>query len=641
MTDPYAGASRPCDIVMKGGAASGFVYARALTVLAKTYRLQSIGGTSAGAGAAGVAAAAEYGRRRGGEGFAGIEDIPRWAGEKVGAEGWTRLKHLFGPDESTRKVYDVLTALFPMTRGWQWRAAGVAFGAYWPWALIGVLVALAMVGAIVSSPWPEALPAQALRVLGVVLALAFGGFVAALVVAWRVAREFMHRLPENNFGLCSAFNQGKPAPAEKMTDWLYNLYQRLAGLPADRPLTFGDLKAAVDTRTDRGIELSVMSINVSLGRPYRLPFRDDDGPYWFSPQEMRRLFPEAVVRAMEAAGRRMPDADRFASRGLLPFPRHDDLPIIVAVRMSYALPVLFSAVPLWAIDGSRAPDARMRGEQPPDPAPERCWFIDGALASNFPVHLFDSPLPRWPTFAINLRKYHPDWRTGTDPLHDAWLDEDFCTRGDHGLLREWWTRIDHDPVAGDPARFRPVDEPARFKRFLGASLATMMNWVDNQQLRLPGYRDRVANVSLADDEGGGHFDMDAEKIERIAGKGGLAAEKLVAHFTEGDGPGPGWRRHRWTRYVTSIQLAAKFIEHFERGYASDLAGQPSYEALLMEEACIPAGCEPLSAGQCLVAERLTLGLIAAEQHLPEDQAPDWPRHPAIMPEPVLRMLPDM
>jgi hypothetical protein len=356
---------------------------------------------------------------------------------------------------------------------------------------------------------------------------------------------------------------------------------------------------------------------------------------------MRRLFPEAVVRAMEAAGRSMPDADRFASRGLLPFPHRDRLPVIVAVRMSYALPILFSAVPLWGLDGSRTPDARMRGEPAPEPAPERCWFIDGALASNFPVHLFDSPLPRWPTFAINLRGYHPDWRTGGDPLHDAWLDEDFCTSGDHGLLREWWTRIDHDPVPGDPSTFTPVDEPTRLKRFLGASLATMMNWVDNQQLRLPGYRDRVANVSLADDEGGGHFDMDKEKIERIAGKGGLAAQKLVDHFTDGDGPGPGWRRHRWTRYITSIQLAAKFIEYFERGYKSELAGEPSYKKLLTQESCIPAGCEPLSAGQCFVAERLTLGLIDAEEHLPEDGAPDWPRHPAITPEPVLRMLPDM
>ncbi len=640
MNDPYAGASRPCDIVMKGGAASGFVYARALTVLAKTYRIQSVGGTSAGAGAAGVAAAAEYGRRKGGEGYAGIEHIPEWAGEKV-ADGWTRLKHLFGPDASTRKVYDVLTSFFPATPGWQARVFRVAVNAYRGWALGGLAVGLVLLAGLLLPPWtPDGLATIA-RLLAIVVAVAAGGVAVVLALGIAVYRDFMSKLPANNFGLCGAFNQGRPAPAEKMTDWLYNLYQRLAGLPFDRPLTFGDLKGAVDATTGRGIELCVMSINVSLGRPYRLPFRDDDEQYWFSPAEMRRLFPEPVVAAMERAGRRLPGADRFASRGLLPFPHRDDLPIMVAVRMSYALPILFSAVPLWSTDRSRMPDARMAGEPAPDSAPERCWFIDGALASNFPVHLFDSPLPRWPTFAINLRKYHPDWKRETDADHDAWLDRDFCLSGDQGLLREWWTRVDHDPVARDPERFKPVDDATRFKRFLGASLATMMNWVDNQQLRLPGYRDRVANVSLKDDEGGGHFDMKPEKIKSIAAKGGLAAERLVGHFTDGERPGLGWRQHRWTRYVTSIQLAAKFVESFERGYNSPLAGDPSYDGLLGEAACVPEGCELLTEGQRRVAERLAMGLVAEEKHLPEDDDPDWPRHPAIEPQPVLRMLPDM
>jgi predicted acylesterase/phospholipase RssA len=641
MSDPYAGASRPCDIVMKGGAASGFVYARALTVLAKTYRIQSVGGTSAGAGAAGVAAAAEYGRRMGGEGYAGIERIPEWAGEKA-ADGWTRLKHLFGPDESTRKVYDVLTAFFPSTPGMLARVLNVATDAYRGWALGGLAVGLLLLVSLLIPPWTQDAAAFIARMIAIVLAFATGGVAVVLALGYAVYRDFMTRLPANNFGLCGAFNQGRPAPAEKMTDWLYNLYQRLAGLPVDRPLTFGDLKSAVDPLTERGIELNVMSINVSLGRPYRLPFRDDDEQYWFSPKEMRRLFPEPVVAAMERAGRKMPEADRFASRGLLPFPHRDDLPIMVAVRMSYALPILFSAVPLWSVDRSRMPDARVRGEPVPESEPEHCWFIDGALASNFPVHLFDSPLPRWPTFAINLRKYHPDWkREKADPDHDAWLDRDFCLRGDKGLLREWWTRVDHDAVTREPGRFRPVDDATRFKRFLGASLATMMNWVDNQQLRLPGYRDRVATVSLKDDEGGGHFDMKPEKILAIADKGGLAAEALVKHFTAGAGPGEGWRQHRWTRYVTSIQLAAKFVESFERGYSSPLAGDPSYEALLTELACVPPGCELLSEGQRRVAERLAAGLVAEERYLPEDTDADWPSHPAIEPQPVLRLMPDM
>src|SRR5271170_3011840 len=66
-----------CDLVMKGGVTSGVVYPAAITELSKEYRFASIGGTSAGAIAAGVAAAAEYARAGGKtEAFAQIEKLP-------------------------------------------------------------------------------------------------------------------------------------------------------------------------------------------------------------------------------------------------------------------------------------------------------------------------------------------------------------------------------------------------------------------------------------------------------------------------------------------------------------------------------------------------------------------------------------
>ena len=62
---------RECDVVMKGGIASGVVYAGAIRSLAREFRFRSLGGTSAGAIAAAVAAAAEYRRQtRGAHGFA-------------------------------------------------------------------------------------------------------------------------------------------------------------------------------------------------------------------------------------------------------------------------------------------------------------------------------------------------------------------------------------------------------------------------------------------------------------------------------------------------------------------------------------------------------------------------------------------
>lgn len=52
-----------CDIVMKGGITSGVVYPKAVVRIARTYRIHAIGGTSVGAIAAVLTAAAEYWRR--------------------------------------------------------------------------------------------------------------------------------------------------------------------------------------------------------------------------------------------------------------------------------------------------------------------------------------------------------------------------------------------------------------------------------------------------------------------------------------------------------------------------------------------------------------------------------------------------
>ena len=51
-----------CDLIMKGGITSGIVYPKAIHHLSQHYRFRSIGGASAGAIAAALSAAAQYGR---------------------------------------------------------------------------------------------------------------------------------------------------------------------------------------------------------------------------------------------------------------------------------------------------------------------------------------------------------------------------------------------------------------------------------------------------------------------------------------------------------------------------------------------------------------------------------------------------
>ena len=78
-----------CDLVMKGGATSGIVYPSIVLKLKDKYYFRSIGGTSAGAIAAAVIAAAEYGRKQ--DGFQGLAKLQAW----LSAD--RNLLHLFQP----------------------------------------------------------------------------------------------------------------------------------------------------------------------------------------------------------------------------------------------------------------------------------------------------------------------------------------------------------------------------------------------------------------------------------------------------------------------------------------------------------------------------------------------------------------
>src|SRR5262245_24092481 len=354
----FANAEKPCDLVLKGGAASGFVYSGTIVELAKTYRLQSIAGTSAGAGAAGVAAAAEYGRRTGSEdawGFAGIEHIPEWAAERP-ASGWTRLKHLFGPDPKMARLYEVVSAPFTAKVGGGRKALHAAVQGY----LAGVIWALGIAAAMLLLIQWIASPGLVPMLLIGVLALGTAVLLALVFVGLGVWHDVTVALPENHFGLCSAKLSPHEAAAgepERMTDWLYALYQTRAGKPMDDPLTFGDLWRAPRLDTEqRGIALSLMSVNLTLGRPVRITCDDDhhvleeDEEYWFDPRDMKRLFPGAVVDALVAAAEATPGTPPDdPALGLLRFPRMECVPVIVGVRMSFALPVLFSAVRLYKI----------------------------------------------------------------------------------------------------------------------------------------------------------------------------------------------------------------------------------------------------------------------------------------------------
>lgn len=609
-------ASRPqeCDLIFKGGVTSGVVYPRAIEAFARTVRLRAIGGTSAGAIAAGAAAAAEFGARhhpdQRGDIFARVGAIPEELGRAQGSS--TRMLGLFQPSRPMRALYRWCLAGLSEGPARTLPVVGRLVWATWCrfplWSLVGAVVAAllftAMAPLMGSSLWSGA-PPGAWGLL--MLAILVGGLLGGLT---GVGYAFLCVLPNENYGMCSGNRDVSKAPKHPgrrdakrqgdsttpdddapLTVWLHETLQLLAG-GGDRrkePLTFGDLwnaPAGADAASgvtrqsreasdpdpvtrERAIDLRVMTTCVSQGRPYTFPLPEDETTsLYFREEDMRRLFPPDVVEHLvrharhpagedEASGRAGQAEGDAADDELLRLPAMENLPILVPLRMSLSFPLLLEAVPLYTRAEKRVPAADARCPDREGSAGDtgsssatfrRVWFSDGGLCSNFPVHLFDGPLPTRPTFAINL--------------------------GDDLNVRHL------DPAAAPPACFVRVPgrngegkeervleprpgKPAGLAWFLGALLDTSRNWNDHTQLRTPGFRDRVAQVSLLKDEGGMNLRMTGVQIERLARRGQAAAELLIERFfpdEEGYEHRTTWQNHVWVRHRTGMLLLEERLE---------------------------------------------------------------------------------
>jgi predicted acylesterase/phospholipase RssA len=349
---------------MKGGITSGVVYPKAVARLSKTYRFRNIGGTSAGAIAAVVTAAAEYGRDQGG--FDKIEALPK--------ELSATLLEKFQPVPELRPLFNLLLAVLsrkPMP------ILGALFKGYPVAALLGavpgVFVALMAVFSW-HSWWAGA--------LAVALLVVFPPFVTALAALLHARKG----LPAADFGMCNGMTQPyTPSGHPALTEWLTDTIDAVAGRETTgAPLGVQDLKS-------REVTVQTVTTDITTHRPYVLPM--ENKLHYFSQKEFRALFPTRVVDAMLSTPREGSDGD------LHPF-KVENLPLVVLARMSLSFPGLISAIPLHRMDHTLVGiDEGQRMV--------RCMFSDGGLSSNFPVHFFDQFLPSRPTFGISLGEYNP------------------------------------------------------------------------------------------------------------------------------------------------------------------------------------------------------------------------------------------
>jgi predicted acylesterase/phospholipase RssA len=547
-----------CDLVLKGGITSGVVYPQALERLAHDYRFRSIGGASAGAIAAGLAAAAEYRRQVAGDarGFSLLNELPNVLGESKGEN--PLLLELFQPQARFRPFFRFLMAFARQSeRSGDARALLVARGAVqnfplhtWLGAISGGALA-ALIG-LVGGHFTSA-AGVLLFVVGAVLLAVVGAALGALSGIWRAVTE----LPLNGFGLCRGYDETPGVP--QLTSWLHEQIQAAAGLSPEKPLTFGQLR-------EWGIALKVITSNLGYRAPHTVPFGEGEAWAFYDPRLWSALFPPEVMQHLVDASERCLDDARhenpkFADaielvqerHGLLILPQ-DELPILVAVRLSLSFPVLLSAVPLSFVD----PPDRGSGKA------RSCWLSDGGISSNFPVHFFDAPIPARPTFAINLEEVDDDFE---GPL--SWV----AKTNQDGLRRPW---VEMNPEKG----------LSSLLAFLLAIFDTMQNWRDNSRLRLPGYRDRVAAVRLKPGEGGLNLNMTPARITDLAARGRAAADELAVHFNPErsselpSGVKTTWDNHRWVRLLSALSGMETLLEEFENAWQAPSPLTPSYQDLL-------------------------------------------------------------
>lgn len=667
----YGSPSLDCDMVMKGGITSGVVYPLAICELATSYKFHSVGGSSAGAIGAAACAAAERGRHSANGGFHRLATLPDYLGGS--------LLELFQPSLSTKPLLDLLRfkldrkkpggfALLLAVLRAVWSARGGRTQLVVRFALLGVALAAGV--AFVRCLGGAAVPTL-LAMFAVIACVAW----TAVGAAKDIAAFVLSVVRGNAYGVCTGHAEGASAaspspksPSDRtaagceyaLSDFLTDEFDALADMPAGgvEPLCFGHLE-----KHEHRIKLEMFTTNLTNGRPHRLPFETacsfNTDSFFFEPKAFLSYFPKRVVEWMKNNPPKAPVArDRdweewellcalMARKGLFPFPDRCELPVVVATRMSLSFPGLISAVPLWGIDWHSAQNSAAReawraranarrgagtpfdaqqlvaanAAAPEHLAPALCWFSDGGICSNFPIHFFDVPLPQWPTFGINLRSLPEDRKLSSVQSENVELD------GSTGQgQRVPWSAI--ESVAS----------------FGGAIFNTIHNWSDNAQMRAHGYWDRVAHVLLDEThEGGLNLTMPAETVRRLARRGRHAGRKLAGRFqpsaqtTKGS---PSWDRHRWIRLRTTMAQLEKLLIEIEGEFAKPgQGGGPSYQGLVARssDAAPPTGYWWTDNRHEQYSRSQTAALLALAQRW--SQAGPRFEHDAPRPRPKLRSMP--
>jgi hypothetical protein len=214
---------------------------------------------------------------------------------------------------------------------------------------------------------------------------------------------------------------------------------------------------------------------------------------------------------------------------------------------------------------------------------QELWFSDGGIASNFPIHFFDSVLPLWPTVGINLGPHPKGY-----PHQDVYLP------------------TDRQATVGIPTQLG-----RSMINFLSAVFDTARNWRDTVQTFMPASRGRIAWVRQRRYEGGTNLFMCNEDVAALALRGAVAGARLRRRFASE----AQWQRHQWLRLRgglknladldTRIQQALRETRYARlTGGCTEATNAMSDTVRLLKKAAdpTPPGADPFSSQAATVEE---------------------------------------
>jgi predicted acylesterase/phospholipase RssA len=559
-----------CDVIMAGGITSGVVFPQAILKLKEKYAFRSIGGTSAGAIAAAISAAAEFGRRGGFEGCKGFSAI-----DAVPLELQANLKTLFQPAPAHRPLFGFLNSLIGVNRlGWLrmvFTVLGNAVRFFPVWSALGLLFwGVVIVGQVVDlfdgrvsaklidvMPWLGNILPLPVWLAGTAVFICLAALCMAALVGSALIGLLrgVNALRRSNYGLCPGIRQGGGEPA--LVDWIDARINAAAGLQKDNtgkqiPLTFGDLEGKDKSKT---IQLRMMTSNLTHGTGEILPGLGG-AAYYFREKDMREILPAYVVDHMMKNGSQKTGPNNAP---LYRIPTGDDMPVILAVRMSLNFPVLFTAVPLFC-EHYWGEEAAANGN---GSTLECALFSDGGITSNFPVRFFDSLIPSRPTFGISLDDF-PDYQDGVERKHP---------------------RV-YLPMKAGAGRQQQSRNIGSLSSFLFAIVNTAREWQDRRQGSITGYRERISHIFLKEQEGGLRLDMSEELITQLGGYGARAGAlmagdaQLSAESAAKDKSNFDFDDHQWRRFLIAYSQIEALLEAAHASWKGLKNKQPIRDSIM-------------------------------------------------------------